>query len=633
MLQFVRTLASNKPFQIVLGLLLGVGFISFGATSFVPSLGPLVKIKGGNITNNQFQTYYQNQLAQANLSGLSLDQQKKLQLPEKILQQMILENILLQMAKDMNLQLSTSVLAQAIKQNPAFQDPTTGQFSKDRYLATIKQNGISEGVIISTVKKNLLLTWLRTYFEGARFDTPALATTWQGDNGQVAFNYLTVDATSLSPTNSKATTPSDDDLKKFYNSNLELYQKPTYRRFQILSVPAQAIAASASKKIVVSEQEVKAAYDAARDEFTVAPQYQFEQLLFADKKLAEDFNNKKNAGQSLAAQKPSTAKFSTISLNGNDLTGYGFQANDAAGKTSAVVETPFGFAIVRLTKKIGGGTKPMAEVAATLRAQLKAQKTNQAIDDTYRLLGDQLASGKGFAAALQAAGVVGGTIATTGFIDNQGRDQQGVAVKNQPYIDNIKSDGFGDSIKKNPLVLTNNQDNANSLVSIAVLGDQPTFLPPFEKIKTTVAADWKKNEDKKLLMAEKQKLDDQIAKGQFDFAAYQQTKKIPVATFRFSQKQMLGEQTIFQSMGNSLDNNDTLRVLFAPAATGVSTRGAQPKLFVMKLVPRAASATAANNADFKKQFQAAVAEGALLNLYRTHNVTIDWARLDGLFKQ
>ena len=282
MLQFVRTLANNKPFQIVLGILLAVGFVSFGASDIAPSLGPLVKMKGGNITGQQFQTYYQKQLEQTNLQSLSLDQQQKLQLPQKILQQMVFEQLLLKTAKDMNLHLSNRVVAQAIKQNPTFADPTTGQFSKDRYLTVIRQNGQSEGTVIAQIKKELLIGWVKKYFDGLRFDTPSLATTWQGDNGRVTFSYLTLTTATL---NAAPITPTtDNDLQGFYNNNLAFYQKPNYRRFQILTLSAQAIKNAAAKKTVVTDQELKNAYAAASDNFLVPASYQFEQLLFSEKK-------------------------------------------------------------------------------------------------------------------------------------------------------------------------------------------------------------------------------------------------------------------------------------------------------------------------------------------------------------
>ncbi|MDI9314349.1 MAG: SurA N-terminal domain-containing protein [Hydrotalea sp.] len=640
MLQFVRTLASNKPFQIILGLLLAVGFISFGASNFSPSGAPLVKMKGGNITQRQFQAYYQNQLTQTNLADLSTEQQKKLQLPQKILQQMILERLLLQAAQDMNLQLSDRVVARAIQQDPAFQDPATGKFSKDLYLSVIRQNGISEGVVIDQIKKNLLLTWLKNYFDGSHFDTPSLANLWQGDNGQVAFTYIAVDADNLARANGKPIpSPTDDDLQGFYNNHLALYQKPDYRRFQILTLSPQVIKNAAAKRAVVTDADLKNAYDAQSDNFIVPASYQFEQLLFADKKLADAFYaGHQNNTAPLSSQKATGAKYNNITLGDNDLTGYGFQPNDAIGKTSSVVETPFGFAIIRLVKKTNGGPKPLAEVASSLRAQILAQKINQAVNDIYRQVGDQLAAGKSFNAAMQAAGITGGAITTTAFMDKQGRNQAGSAIKNQPYMDNITSDGFTDGIKTAPLVLTDikskddtGNDESVGLVAISLLDSQPPILPTFDKVKNIVAQDWQRDAAQTILLQEKQTIDAQINNGKFDFAAYQQAKKLPAANFSFSQKQMLSDKPIFQN----LNNNDVLRLLFASVATGLSntgvTRATTPqKLFVMKQLPRKVADGQKNSADFKKQFYAATAEGWLLNLYRTYKVTIDWPRVDSI---
>lgn len=630
MLHAVRALARNRPFQIVLGILLGVGFISFGASNFSPGGKPLVKMAGQDISARQFQVYYQNKLAENNLQNLSPADQKNLQLPQKFLQSLVLETLLLKMAQDMNLQIADSVVARAIKDNPIFKDPTTGQFSKDRYLATIKQNGISEGVIIEQVKKNLTLAWLKNYFAGLSFDVPALQPMWQGDKAQVLLDYLTLDVAHVG---GKVAAPSEDDLKKYYGAHVAQYQLPNYRRFQVLTLSGDMLKTMASKKASVSDKEIKEAYEARRDEFQTQPGYQFEQLLFADKKSADDFYTRQASASTAAwdKQKTAGAKYNLINLNQSDLAAYGFEANDAVGKQSNVVETPFGFAMVRLVKKMGGGVRPLADVAPTLRAQLLGQKTNQIFNDTYRAVSDQLASGKNFNTVLKENNL-NGAIVTTNFMDNQGRDKNGQKIKGQLYLDKMLEQGFAENIKHSPLLLTDNNNGKADIVAIGMIAEEATVLPPFDKIKNKVAQDWRQGEEEKILSAEKQKIDEQMANGKFDFAVYQASKQLPVARSAFLQKQILAEQPIFKQ----IDNSNLLQVLFTPAVAVLSNEAGEKKLLVIKHSAPPSKQTklsAKDAADFTKQFQTAIGEGWLLDLYRTNRVNINWSQLDAIFSQ
>ncbi|MGI9462233.1 MAG: SurA N-terminal domain-containing protein [Alphaproteobacteria bacterium] len=626
MLSPIRFLVRNRPFQIVLGVLLAIGFISFGASGVAPSGRALVKMKGSDIKPRQFERYYQNKLQEYNLANLSIDEQKNLQLPQRFLQDLLLEELLAKLAVDMKLQISDKVVAQAIQKNPAFRDPATQQFSKDRYLAIIQQNGISEGVIIEQIKKNLSQTWLKNYFAALTFDTPNLLAVWPGRDANIAVDYISLDTKQLGLT---IKNPTNDDLENFYQANASLYQKPNYRRFQILTLSSGDLKKLVVKKLVVSDADIKAAYQARRQEFIVPAGYQFAQWLFSDKTSADDFYRiyQKNPAQSLN-QRPQNAKYNTITLQRHDLANYGLTTAEVGDTIPSVIETPFGFAVLHFLTKIGGAPKPLADVADALRADIMTKKTDQAFNNLYRLVNDQLASGKKFSEVLKDTGLVG-RITATDFIDKQGRYQNGRYVANQPYLDDILEGGFSDNIKTAPLVLNQTDDNQNTndennLVAIGLLDNQPTFLPPFAEIKNQLLQDWQLAEAKKTLLVEKQNIDEQINKGTFDFDQYSSDKKLSAKRFYFSQQQILGNESILQN----INNQQVVEVLFAAFNVVVSDKA---RLLIMRHIPSLPNLSQKNSDDFKQQFQAASTESWLLQLYQIYGVEVFWQRLDNLF--
>lgn len=621
MFRFMRTLAKNKMFQIIFGTMFSIGFISWGVSSYRGATGAdtLVSMKGGNITLPQFQAFYQRQLQQQNLGNITSDQAKKLNLPEQILGQMVIEQVLANLAKDMGLNISNRVIARAIAADPIFQDPTTKQFSKDRYLTLLKQNGISEHLIINQTRSRLNRTWLQAMMTGTPMSLPTLSDMAQtAKTIPLSAQYIVVDGNTL------PALPQADDktLQSFYDSHQDNYRRPAYRQFSLLILPQKDLMALATSKssAKVTEATLQQYYQSHRDEFTNPAQYQLEQLLFASKKEADDFYHQrpKNNTSPLSTLKPANGRYTTLNnISDNDLGNYGLGASDPVGTTTGVRETSFGFAILRLQQKKASSVTPFATVKPALRQQIIRGQASQTLNDIYRDLSDALAGGKDLAAIAQQLSLPARPT-TTALMDNNGRDKNGQPVNNS-YMAAIAQVGFGDSITKTPQMLQLPEQNPDKLVLIALTKDEPATLPPLNDAKKAVLADWQKNERFKQLQAEKQRLDGDMTKADWSLEKYQAEKKLPLRTITFSQQSLLGTKPILDGLDNGLLPN----ILFQPSVAILTAPPSAPRLWVMKLLPRMQTAKlGAPDAALQQQLQQISQQVRLNELYRRYRVVV-----------
>ena len=166
---------------------------------------------------------------------------------------------------------------------------------------------------------------------------------------------------------------SDEDAEKFYNENPERFKKPETVRASHILIKIDEIDPEKAKSMTV-EQKNKAAGEMKQQALKKA------QDILAQLKKGGDFA--KLATENSAC--PSKEKGGDLGTFDKGKMAPAFEKSAFSlkpGEMSDVVETEFGYHIIKTTEKNDAGTMPFQEVKGFLIEGLKKQKTSQAIQE------------------------------------------------------------------------------------------------------------------------------------------------------------------------------------------------------------------------------------------------------------
>ncbi len=143
-------------------------------------------------------------------------------------------------------------------------------------------------------------------------------------------------------------------------------------------------------ELTVSDAEIKAAYDSRKDRFQQPEERRASHILIASEKLGKD-KAKAKAEELLAEIRKTPAAFADLAKKNSDDPGSASKGGDLGffgrgmmvkpfedsafalkdGEISGVVESDFGFHIIKLTGIHAAKEKPLAEVKSEIEAELK----------------------------------------------------------------------------------------------------------------------------------------------------------------------------------------------------------------------------------------------------------------------
>ncbi len=295
MLDFLRN--NIKKFAIFLWIA-AAAFIIGGAYLFVRgpfTMGSNTAIQVGNIKisfpeyekayNNVYKFYVQllTQLKGGNFTDEDL---KKLNIKQKTIDMLVQRALLLQEAKKEGIKVTDEDVLRAIESNPAFF--YNGKFSKEKYIAILKANGINPKDYEQSLMTSLYIDKLKAkLFKNIRV-------TDQEARRFFEKNYTTVDVefTQFNPANFKrAVKVKDKALKEYYGKHKNDYRVPTKIKFKYLAIPLSYV----EKDINVTDNETKKFYEEHPRFFYVPLRIRVAHILIAKKDNMTDKQLKEKA--------------------------------------------------------------------------------------------------------------------------------------------------------------------------------------------------------------------------------------------------------------------------------------------------------------------------------------------------
>ena len=502
---------NNKRIVQVFLALIALPFAFFGVDSYVRNSGAgsdVAAIGDVKITQQQFQQTLREQQERLRTQlGAQFDPKMldNAEARKAILDDLINQRLLLIEAGKSQMFASDEAVRQMIASVEAFK--VDGKFSVERYEAALRAQGMSPQGFEAQLRQDLTVQQLA----GALGQSGLVARTvsdrllaLQTEKREIVEYRLNVDSYL------DKVKLADDAAKKFYEENSTQFQTPELAKAEYVVLSMETIGA----QLTVSEAEIKAAYDSRKDRFQQPEERRASHILLASEKLGKD-KAKAKAEQLLAEIRKTPAAFADLAKKNSDDPGSAAKGGDLGffgrgmmvksfedsafglkeGEISGVVESDFGFHIIKVTGIHAAKEKPLAEVRGEIEAELKktaaSRKFAEAAEAFSNMVYEQSDSLGPVAEKFKLA------VKQTDWLGRQASPSNGV-MGNEKVLAALFS---GDSIK-NKRNTEAVEIAANTLVSARIVDYKPAALQPIEGVKASIETLLKRKEAQALATKE-----------------------------------------------------------------------------------------------------------------------------------
>lgn len=431
MLESIRAHLSGWPVRILMGVLV-VAFAIWGIGDvFRGGLGGdvVAEVGGVEITGPQLRREFERNYRNLQQQGASIDRRQAVQfgLVEQSLQGLIADRLIQAHAHDLGVTISDATLGERVRQDPAFRDGA-GAFDRSRVALIARSVGISEDAFLEQMRAEMVRNEMLRAVTQPVVTPDALARqVWLRDNEARSGRALVVLDAGI-----EVADPDDATLAAFLEENKASWQTPEFRGFTVALLTPQEFAEEAA----VTEEAVRADYDARVAEFRTPERRETRQLLAPDEATA------KEAAALLAAGRSPAEVAAEMAAKGVSSEALGAMTRDQLppeladaifalqpGQDSAPVQSLFGWHIFRLDRIELESTVPFETARAGIEQQLRLAAAAERLPELGNKLEDAIAGG---GAIEDAAAQVGAQVRKVEAIDRQGRDRDGKSLPGDP---------------------------------------------------------------------------------------------------------------------------------------------------------------------------------------------------------
>ena len=557
----------KRVVQIVLVLII-ITFGFFGVDSYQNSGGgdAPATVNGEKISQQEFDNALRQQQdrvreqAGANFDPAWIDQPE---IKRMILDSLVNQRLLSSQARSVGLTLSDDQLAQIIAGIDAFQKD--GKFDKQRYEAALRNQSMSPLIFESRVRDELSTRQLVDAYVKNGY-----ATQFGADN-LIRLNEQkrVVSIAQLSPDlfNSQLKVE-DAAVQEYYEKNQKEFRTPERARVEYLIFSLSTLLS----QVKVDDDEIGKYYDEHQSEYSTPALRKAAHILIAVDIKASDVEKqaaKAKAEQILQQVKDSPSQFSQLAQKysqdpgsaekGGDLGlfGRGMMVkpfDDAVfkllvGEVSGLVQSDFGFHIIKLLAVKGGKVQALHEVKSTIAQKIKAQKANDKFAELAEKFSNTIYEQSD--SLKPAAELVKIPLQKVEWLS---KGQIGVS----PWTDKALQAVFSDEVVKNKRNTTAIEIAPNTLLGARIIEHKPESVSPLAEVAATIR--------KKLQRQQAQDL--AVKQGKSFLAQLHQGDSVSVA--------WKAAQSITRSQHAALDNEFTRQIFKAsvtklPAYVGMES--------------------------------------------------------------
>jgi len=402
MLSFIRDRAQGWIAWVIVGLLI-IPFALWGVNEYVGNSDKLVAatVNGTDIGQREFQQAFYDQRGrmQQMLGGQYDAQLFDPQIKQRVINELVDRELLLQNADDMGFRVSDQTVVAAIQSIDSFRE--NGAFSVSLYQQQLQTQGQSPTAFERYVKRIMTAGQLPDGLASSAFVTDAeLDEVIRLEKQQRDFQYFVL-KTSQFQDESLA---DDAAIKSYYEQHVDRFLTPEKVRVEYVELSVAALKSDEEP----SEEELHEFYETNQNQFSVVGERQASHILIqleegadeaavtAAREKAEDLVARLNAGESFEKLAKENSDDSGSAETGGDLGYFGRDImepdfEEAAfslelNEVSEPVLTSFGYHVIKVTGIREREVKPFADV----RDEILAQFQNDAAEREYFDLAEQL---------------------------------------------------------------------------------------------------------------------------------------------------------------------------------------------------------------------------------------------------
>ncbi|WDT84925.1 SurA N-terminal domain-containing protein [Alteromonas sp. 009811495] len=386
MLERIRE-GSQGPWAMAIIALIVLSFVFAGVGSYLTSSGTtaVATVNGEEISAQELERAYQNQRAQMesqfgeSIAQLFSSEQYLADFRRNVLDRLIAEKLIQQQAQDMGLRVSDEQIRETIVQMPEFQ--FGGQFDNERFQAILRQNGFQVADFRNYLRTQMTQNQLTAALTNSAFSLDGeveLANALQRQTRDAKYAVISSSAFADS------VEVTDADVEAFYNNNIASFDTEEQVKLAYVKLSVDDL----KDRVSVDEQAVRTYYDNNINSYGKEEERRVSHILID---AGDDADAAREKAQALKAELDNGADFAALAEansddtfsaeNGGDLDFITPEMMDPAfdeaafglenvGDVSDVVETEFGFHIIKLTELREAQIKSFDEVADEIRDTL-----------------------------------------------------------------------------------------------------------------------------------------------------------------------------------------------------------------------------------------------------------------------
>ena len=402
MLDFMRRRVRSVWIK-ALFLIIALVFVFFGVGSFGdgPQVQIVATIDDASITLQEFQRAYRN--VESNYREIYKERftsefAQQMNLRQQTLDQLIDVKLLAKEARRIGFRASDEDVRQEIAAAPAFQD--FGSFSPDRYRRLLRYLRMTPQEFEEQQRDQLVIERFQKFIGGSvRATDYEVEELFRFEQEQVNLSFLKIASADLVDT----VTVNEQQGRAFYTTNTEAFRIPERVRLHYIRYAPEAFEAQGS----ISEKDVLDFYETHKaDRFTEERQIQARHILFsvadsasdeskaATRSTAQEILERARGGEDFAALAEEYSQDTGTASKGGDLGFFGRGRmvkpfEEAAfgmgvGQISDLVETTFGFHIIKVQAIQPERIQPLEEVADKVTEELLEQKSRAIAEKRVR---------------------------------------------------------------------------------------------------------------------------------------------------------------------------------------------------------------------------------------------------------
>ncbi|MDH6595112.1 peptidyl-prolyl cis-trans isomerase D [Variovorax sp. TBS-050B] len=386
----------NKIVMIFLFLLIIPSFVFFGVERYQNSGGDekVARVDGHNITRPEWDLQHRNETDRIRQQSPNVDPTllESDALRYATLERMVRDRVLAAAAAKSNVTISEERLSRIFAQDPglaSFRTPD-GKFDRETFQ---RVTGRTPEQYEASMRSELATQQVLLGISGTAFTPPAVTAA----TINAFYDQREIQVARFAPDSfASKVTVSDADVETYYKDHAAQFQAPEQASIEYVVLDLEA----AKKNVAVNEADLKTYYEQNAARFGTKEERRASHILItapASASADERAKAKAKAEQLLAEVRKNPASFADVARKNSQDPGSAEKGGDLdfvtrgamvkpfedamfalkKGDISDVVETEFGYHVIRLTDIKPAVVPPFEQVRATIESEVRAQQATQ----------------------------------------------------------------------------------------------------------------------------------------------------------------------------------------------------------------------------------------------------------------